>query len=80
MQFKVDENLPSKVANMLNDSGHDALTIHDQHTVGDPDPRLAVVRQGQEQALITLDVNFSDIRTHLPGGMTASSCFAALSR
>jgi len=36
MQFKIDENLPIEAADALRASGHDALTIHDQHLVGDP--------------------------------------------
>jgi len=30
MQFKVDENLPIEVAELLNVAGHDALTVLDQ--------------------------------------------------
>lgn len=67
MQFKIDENLPVEVADALRDAGHDALTIHDEQMVGDPDPQVAAVCQSEERALLTLDLDFSDIRTYPPG-------------
>ncbi len=54
MQFKVDENLPIEVADALHQASHDALTIHDQQMVGEPDPRVAAVCQAEERALLRL--------------------------
>jgi predicted nuclease of predicted toxin-antitoxin system len=31
MRFKIDENLPVEVAELLRHAGHDALTMWDQH-------------------------------------------------
>ncbi len=67
MEFKIDENLPIEVAGILRESGHDALTIHDQQMVGNPDPGLALVGQSEGRALITLDLDFADIRAYPPG-------------
>lgn len=67
MQFKIDENLPFEVAEVLSNAGHDALTIHDQQMVGHPDPQVAAVCQAERRALLTLDLDFSDIRTYPPG-------------
>ena len=66
MQFKTDENLPVEVAEALRDAGFDALTIHDQKMVGDSDPQVASVCQNEKRALVTLDLDFSDIRTYPP--------------
>jgi len=67
MQFKIDENLPTDAAELLRDAGHDALTIHDQQMVGEPDPQVASVCQVEQRAIVTLDLDFSDIRTYPPG-------------
>ncbi|MCA9164438.1 MAG: DUF5615 family PIN-like protein [Planctomycetales bacterium] len=67
MQFKIDENLPVDAAEVLRNTGHDALTIHDQQMVGQPDPSVAAVCLSEQRALITLDLDFADIRTYPPG-------------
>lgn len=67
MQFKIDENLPIDAAELLRQAGHDALTIGDQHMTGEADPRVAAVCQSEQRALVTLDLDFSDIRTYPPG-------------
>lgn len=66
MGFKVDENLPVEVADKLRASGHNAATIVDQHMVGAVDPMVANVCKSEDRALITLDLDFSDIRTYPP--------------
>lgn len=66
MRFKIDENLPMETAVALQAAGHDALTIHDQHLVGELDPHIAAVCQAEHRALITLDLDFSDIRAYPP--------------
>ena len=66
MQIKIDENLPVEGAALLRQAGHDALTIHDQQMVGQPDPQVAAVCKSEQRGLITLDLDFSDIRTYLP--------------
>jgi predicted nuclease of predicted toxin-antitoxin system len=66
MEFKVDENLPIEVAEVLRNAGHGALTIQDQLMVGNPDPQVAAVCQAEGRALVTLDLDFSNIRTYPP--------------
>ena len=66
MRFKIDENLPIEVAVILNDAGHDAMTINDQGMSGTLDPNVAAVCQAENRAIITLDLDFSDIRTYPP--------------
>ena len=64
MRFKIDENLPVEAADLLQAAGHEATTIHDEHLVGQPDPNVAQVCRDECRALVTLDLDFSDIRTY----------------
>lgn len=66
MRFKIDENLPVEIAELLCKHGHDALTIFDQQMTGAPDPNVAKVCVDEQRALVTLDLDFSDIRTYPP--------------
>ncbi len=67
MRFKIDENLPVEAAELLRNAGHDTITVHDQQMVGELDPRIAAVCQAEVRAMVTLDLDFSDIRTYPPG-------------
>ena len=66
MRFKIDENLPLLAAQLLRESGHDAITVLDQQMGGTADSSLAKVIQQEKRALLTLDLDFSDIRTYPP--------------
>lgn len=66
MRFKIDENLPLESAKLLNCAGHDASTIHDQQMVGELDAQIASVCQSEQRALLTLDLDFADIRAYPP--------------
>lgn len=65
-KFKVDENLPVEVAELLQQVGYDAATILEQSLTGEKDLRIATVCQHEKRALITLDVDFADIRAYPP--------------
>jgi len=67
MKFKVDENMPAEVAEMLANAGHHALTVPEQQLGGRPDPDLAAICQQEGRAIVTLDLDFSDIRAYPPG-------------
>ena len=67
MKFKIDENLPTQVAELLRHAGHDALTVGQQNLTGAVDSRLADVCQSESRALVTLDLGVADIRTYPPG-------------
>lgn len=64
--FKVDENLPVEVAQILTEAGHDAVTVPAQKMKGKGDPRLAIVCQQECRAIVTLDLDFGDIRAYPP--------------
>jgi predicted nuclease of predicted toxin-antitoxin system len=67
MRFKVDENLPIKVASELRDSSHDIQTVHDEGLVGHTDADVWEAAQSERRILITQDLDFSDIRIFSPG-------------
>lgn len=64
--FKIDENLPAEVAAILREAGHDAVTVLEQAMGGDPDTRVSEVCSAEGRALLTLDLDFSDIRAYPP--------------
>ena len=66
MRFKIDENLPVEVAELLRAEGHDAITVHDQELSGASDPRIAAVCRGETRAIITLDTDFATIQAYPP--------------
>jgi predicted nuclease of predicted toxin-antitoxin system len=66
LSFKVDENVPAEVAEMLANAGHDAVTVPDQQLGGQPDPVVATVCRREDRAIVTLDLDFSDIRAYPP--------------
>ncbi len=67
MKFKIDENLPIEVAQLLRDAGHDVYSVHEQGLVGAKDQVIARVCQNEHRALVTLDTHFADIRSYPPG-------------
>ena len=66
MRFKTDENLPLEAAQLLRGAGHDAITILDQQMSGDPDENVASACRREDRVLITLDLDFADLRTYPP--------------
>lgn len=66
MQFKVDENLPLEVAELLRQAGYGATTVFEQNLGGKADAEIASVCQREERALVTLDTDFADIRAYPP--------------
>jgi len=66
MRFKVDENLPVQCVGQLREAGHDALAVQDQALAGAADPRIAEVCADERRVLLTLDLDFADIRTYPP--------------
>ena len=69
MRFKVDENLPLEVAERLRAYGHDAQTVLEQELGGSDDSRLAALCQREGRALVTLDMDFADIRAYPPADL-----------
>lgn len=66
MTFKVDENLPADAAVQLRENGFDAHTVHDEGLAGTTDDVIAAVAAREGRVLITLDLDFSNIRAYPP--------------
>nr|WP_199789416.1 DUF5615 family PIN-like protein [Sorangium cellulosum] len=64
--MKVDENLPEEVAELLRQAGHDASTVLEQGLGGRADPDIARVCATEGRALLTLDVDFANVRRYSP--------------
>ncbi len=66
MRFKIDEHLPLEIKNLLTQHRHDPVTVEEEGLAGSIDPHVAQVCQNESRALLTLDLDFSDIRTYPP--------------
>ena len=54
MMFKMDENLPIDIADLLRQEGYDALSVMDQDVAGHPDADVAALCQREQRAIVTL--------------------------
>jgi predicted nuclease of predicted toxin-antitoxin system len=66
MRFKTDENLHDDVAAVLVARGHDVQTVHTEGLRGCNDDVLAEQCRREGRALVTLDLDFADIRSYPP--------------
>jgi predicted nuclease of predicted toxin-antitoxin system len=64
--FKIDENLPIEVRELLRQSGFDALTVLDQNLGGHPDVDVAAVCRSEGRVLLTFDLDFADATRYPP--------------
>ena len=67
MRFKIDENLPIEIAQILTAASHDATTVFAQGLQGKDDPDITTICVTEERILVTSDLDFSDIRSYPPG-------------
>ena len=66
MKFKVDENLPAEFAEILGEAGHPADTVPGENLAGGEDATVTAVCIKENRILITLDLDFADIRSYPP--------------
>ncbi|MBE0446739.1 MAG: DUF5615 family PIN-like protein [Actinobacteria bacterium] len=66
MQFKIDENLPIEIAELIVNAGYDAKTVNDQQLKGTKDAILIDMCSSEDRVLVTLDIDFSNIRAYPP--------------
>ncbi len=66
MKVKIDENLGTAHKLLLQEAGHDVEDVYDEKVAGASDEELwrLVCREGR--FLVTLDVDFSDVRLYPP--------------
>lgn len=67
LRFKLDENVPIEAAGVLTASGYDCHTVYDERLAGAPDVDVAAACRAEERVLVTLDLDFSDVRAYPPG-------------
>jgi predicted nuclease of predicted toxin-antitoxin system len=67
VKFKLDENLPELVRETLSELGHDAHTVAQERLSGAKDEVVLEACVAEARILITLDLDFSDIRAYPPG-------------
>jgi predicted nuclease of predicted toxin-antitoxin system len=67
MRIKLDENLPVGLSSPLRKLDHDVSTAHDEDLNGKPDSDIWQAAQREARVLITQDLDFSDLRTFVPG-------------
>lgn len=66
MRFKIDEKLPADCAVILINAGFEADTVFDENLVGSDDSVIATSPRAEYRVLVTLDLDFSNIRTYPP--------------
>ncbi len=67
LRFKLDENIPRRVESGLRDVGNDVETARSEGFAGALDPHLVAACIAEDRILVTLDLDFADIRTYPPG-------------
>ncbi len=80
MKFKIDENLPLQFAQALKSVGHDAVTVVQEGLSGTPDPEVMSVCRSEDRIIVTLDVDFADIRSYPPEDTPGIIVFRVRSR
>jgi predicted nuclease of predicted toxin-antitoxin system len=64
MKFKLDENLSPVLATLFSQAGHEAHSVVDQQLGGKPDQQVIDVCKHELRALVTLDLDFSNIHAY----------------
>ena len=67
LRFKLDENLPKRVDPALRALGHDVETAISESLAGAIDRQLLAACTAEARILVTLDLDFADIREYPPG-------------
>ena len=67
MRIELDENLPTHLATLLQELGHDVHTTPEEGLSGRPDEEIWEASKRESRFLITQDLDFSDLRKFVPG-------------
>lgn len=67
MKVKLDENMPVGLVSILKRYGYDAVTVPQQGLTGQSDATIWEAAQRESRFLITMDLDFADIRRFSPG-------------
>jgi predicted nuclease of predicted toxin-antitoxin system len=79
MKLKLDENLSRHLKPVLISLGHDVLTAADEDLLSRPDVEVAACAAREGRILLSLDVEFADLRKHPPGSHPGSILFRPVS-
>lgn len=67
MKLKLDENLSHHLAPTLSSLGHDVKTTAEEGLLSRPDTDVAAAAKNEGRLLLTLDLEFGDLRKYPPG-------------
>jgi len=67
VKFKLDENISRHLKSPLQQLGHDVHTVEDEGLLGHPDTEVANAAKAEGRTLLTLDLEFADLRKYPPG-------------
>ena len=79
MKLKLDENLSRHLKPALIGLGHDVLTAADENLLSHPDTEIAQAAKDEHRILMTLDIEFADLRKYPPGSHPGVILFRPLS-
>jgi predicted nuclease of predicted toxin-antitoxin system len=79
MKLKLDENLSRHLKPVLTGLGHDVLTAADENLLSQPDAEIARAAKTEQRMLLTLDIEFADLRKYPPGSHPGVILFRPLS-
>ena len=66
MKVKLDENLPESLVEIFAQHGHQAVTVQKEGLAGSSDETLYEIVKSEGRLFVTLDLDFSDIRSYPP--------------
>ena len=64
LRFKIDENLPVEIADLLEEAGYEAETVWSEQIQGSSDIEVLELCRAENRIMVTLDMDFSDIRRY----------------
>jgi predicted nuclease of predicted toxin-antitoxin system len=79
MKLKLDENISRHLKPVLIGFGHDVLTAADENLLSHPDTEIAKAAKDENRMLLTLDIEFADLRKYPPGSHPGVILFRPLS-
>jgi predicted nuclease of predicted toxin-antitoxin system len=66
LRLKLDENLPREAVVLAQGRPQDVATVQEQHLGGASDAQLLIICRQEQRVLVTLDLDFADIRLYRP--------------
>lgn len=79
MKLKLDENLSRHLKPLLMELQHDVMTAADENLLSRPDTEVARAAFREGRMLLTLDIEFADLRKYPPGSHPGVILFRPLS-